>query len=135
MKNVMTYLQYLADVNGITIIVTDQLDEYESDKCIPAINTIIINENYATKVDVAFRLAHELSHLIFGSRFSDAIYSFSIGSNRDAEREANINALKILCKYLYTDTPLEYRNYVNFMNEFGLPASMENMVKDAILAV
>ena len=133
MNDLMMWLKHLANINGINIVITDELDENDTDISIPAANTIVINENYKTTVDVAFRLAHELAHLIFGSNDQNKVYGFSIFSNKESEKSANRNALKIITKFLYKDVPLEYRNWVRFMEEFGLPDHLEHMVKEEIL--
>lgn len=114
------------------MIVTDKLEKYDTDICIPSLNTVVINESYVTSVDVAFRLAHEMSHIIFGNDDQNAVYAFSIGSNKYSEVAADRNAIKMIAKFIYQDTPLEYRNWANFMTAFGLPFCLEDMVKEII---
>ncbi|GAK31833.1 hypothetical protein WOSG25_170160 [Weissella oryzae SG25] len=135
MKNLINYLYFIASENGIEVVVTDRLESHDTDIAIPAARKVIINENSSTNIDVSFRLAHELSHILFGNSESDEVYSFSIGSQRTSEINANKNALSMITKFVYLDTPLEYRNYINFMNAFGLPSYFEDMVKEAIEAV
>ena len=54
--------------------------------------------------------------------------------NRE-ERDAHFNAVKLIAKYIYQEVPLEYRNYINFMDESGLPSHFEYMVKEAIESI
>ena len=132
MIDILDYLLYLCRSLGINYKISDELDSSIPDISVPSQRKIIINANYDTNVEVAFRLAHEISHVMLGNYEENCIYQFSIGTRRVSEREANENAVKILGKFVYADTPVEYRNYVNFMNEFGLPSSFEPVVKDII---
>lgn len=132
MIDIFDYLLYLCRYLGINYKISDELDSSIPDICVPSQRKIIINANYDTHIEVAFRLAHEISHIMLGNYEENCVYQFSIGTRRVSEREANENAVKILGKFVYTDTPVEYRNYINFMNEFGLPSSFENMVRNII---
>ena len=132
MIDILDYLLYLCRSLGINYKISDELDSSIPDISVPSQRKIIINANYDTNVEVAFRLAHEISHVMLGNYEENCIYQFSIGTRRASEHEANENAVKILGKFVYADTPVEYRNYVNFMNEFGLPSSFEPMVEDII---
>jgi hypothetical protein len=69
---------------------------------------------------------------MLGNYQENCLYQIPIGTRKRSEREANENAVRMLAKYVYKDTPLEYRNYINFMNEFGLPSAFEEMAKDTI---
>lgn len=132
MIDILDYLLYLCRSLGINYKISDELDSSIPDISVPSQRKIIINANYDTNVEVAFRLAHEISHVMLGNYEENCIYQFSIGTRRVSEREANENAVKTLGKFVYADTPVEYRNYINFMNEFGLPSSFESMVRDII---
>ena len=132
MIDILDYLLYLCRDLGINYKISDELDSSTPDICVPSQRKIIINANYATNVEVAFRLAHEVSHIMLGNYKENIVYQFSIGTRRASEREANENAIRVLGKFVYSDTPVEYRNYINFMNEFGLPTSFESIVRDII---
>jgi Zn-dependent peptidase ImmA (M78 family) len=132
MIDILDYLIYLCRRLGISYRISDELDSSIPDICVPSQRKIIINANYATHVEVAFRLAHEISHIMLGNYQENCLYQIPIGTRKRSEREANENAVRMLAKYVYKDTPLEYRNYINFMNEFGLPSAFEEMAKDTI---
>ena len=132
MIDILDYLLYLCRDLGINYKISDELDSSIPDISVPSQRKIIINANYDTNVEVAFRLAHEISHVMLGNYEENCVYQFSIGTRKRSEHEANENAVKILGKFVYADTPVEYRNYINFMNEFGLPSSFESMVRDII---
>lgn len=135
MTDLINYLYFIAKRNDINLKITSLLDSSTPDISVPSQRKIIINENFGTSIDVSVRLAHELSHILFGEFEVDTVYSFSIGAKRRSERLAHENALRMIAKFVYTDVPLEYRNYINFMNAFGLPCYFEDMVKEAIEAV
>lgn len=132
MIDILDYLLYLCRSLGINYKISDELDSSIPDISVPSQRKIIINANYDTNVEVAFRLAHEISHVMLGNYEENCVYQFSIGTRKRSEHEANENAIRVLGKFVYADTPVEYRNYINFMNEFGLPSSFESMVRDII---
>ena len=132
MIDILDYLLYLCRDLGINYKISDELDSSIPDISVPSQRKIIINANYDTNVEVAFRLAHEISHVMLGNYEENCVQQFSIGTRKRSEQEANENAIRVLGKFVYADTPVEYRNYINFMNEFGLPSSFESMVRDII---
>lgn len=91
---------------------------------------INLNLNYESSISVAFRLAHEISHIEFSH--PSFLYTFSPFIKNKEERETNERAIRILSRLVYIDTPNEYRNWSNFMTEFGLPSWFEPLVKDLI---
>lgn len=133
MTSLLTYLMFVARQNDIMVNISDELAPETPDICVPSQRKIIINERFATSVDVTFRLAHELAHILFGNSDANTVYTFSLGYQRDSERAAHRNALHMIAKFVYQDTPIEYRNYLTFMDTLGLPSWFEEMSKDAVL--
>ncbi|AWF95344.1 hypothetical protein B6254_0937 [Weissella cibaria] len=53
---------------------------------------------------------------------------------RDAhEISANTGMIQLLAFLSYSDTPLEYRNYLEFMRELNLPSWFEDMAREAVM--
>lgn len=129
--SVKGYLEHIADVNDI-IIKYEVLSTSTPDVCISALHSIVINLNYDTSINLIFRLAHEISHLIFGDKNSQALYHFSPLCVNYEERVAHYEAVKMIAKYAYKETPKEYRNYVDFMTTLELPSSFELLVIDVL---
>ena len=125
MTDLLNYLLFIAIRNDIKVEFTDLLSPSTLD---------LINENSSIGVHVTFRFAHELAHILFGNDNQDYVYQFSIGTKKESERKAHKRALRIISRFVYNETPMEYRNYVDFMNAFNLPSSFENWAKDAIKA-
>lgn len=92
---------------------------------------IVINTASDSDVPVVARKAHELSHILDGDGAARS-YTFSIGFKNDAEKIANCGMVFRLAKIVYADTPLENRNYIEFLNAFHLPNSFEDLVQEAI---
>lgn len=134
-NDLMDYLLNLCRKEDIDVKFTNELDEYTPDICYPKHRKIIINNNCLTTVDPTFRLAHEINHILHGDTESQKIYAFSPLSKKDEENTANYHAIKLLARIAYQDTPMEYRNYLDFMDFFGLPLHFENMVKRAVSSV
>lgn len=128
---VVSRLKEIALANNIIII------ETHSTSCDPDVSVIedrviFMNLNFDTSISYAFRLAHELAHIIYGDFGSQSVYAFSIYSRKYEERQAHRHGLQIITDIIYSDTPTEYRNYIDFMHEFGLPAHFEELVKEVI---
>lgn len=62
---------------------------------------IIFNPNFETSFSVPFRIAHEMSHILYGS--SSKTYTFSPLSKKTEEIEANIHGIKILADIFFGD--------------------------------
>ncbi|WP_349534000.1 hypothetical protein [Leuconostoc citreum] len=43
----------------------------------PVDNSVIMNPNFETQVTYDYRLAHELSHILYGDHEAQAVYQFS----------------------------------------------------------
>ncbi len=91
---------------------------------------INLNHNYQSSISVAFRLAHEICHIQFSQ--PSFLYTFSPYIKNKVERETNAHAIRMIAHLIYGDTPNEYRNWSDFMNEFGLPSCFEPLVKEII---
>ncbi|MCK8617331.1 ImmA/IrrE family metallo-endopeptidase [Fructobacillus sp. M158] len=94
-EDVIKALEDKAWNNGITILDVYDLDPTTSDTVIVEAESIFMNYN-STKVSYAFRLAHELSHLLYGDTSSQAVYHFSEFGKRGEELLAHKNAIKML---------------------------------------
>jgi len=62
---------------------------------------IIFNPNFETSFSVPFRIAHEMSHILYGS--SSKTYTFSPLSKKTEEIEANIHGIQILADIFFGD--------------------------------
>ena len=122
-------LLYIANQSGITIT---EIPGATSDPDVAFCNRKIINinHNYESHISVAFRLAHEISHIQFSN--PSFLYTFSPYIKNREERETNERAIRIIARLVYADTPNEYRNWSDFMGEFNLPNWFEPLVKDLI---
>jgi hypothetical protein len=127
--DLLARLIYIADKAGITIKnIEGNSEDPDVAFCKPKI--INMNDNYVCDISVAFRLAHEISHIQFSQ--PSFLYTFSPYIRNKEERETNERAIHIIARLVYGDTPKEQRNWVNFMNEFKLPSWFEPLVKEII---
>lgn len=133
LKDVLDYLLFLAKKNDIRIVLSDDLSDSTSDFAIAKLRTVVINVNSSTSIELVFRLAHELAHLLFGADLNTKVYHFSPLTKRNEERIAHEQAMHMIAKYVFQDTPVEYRNYVNFMDVLGLPSYFEDMSREAVM--
>lgn len=127
------YLEYLAHESGIDVVYSYDMGPNTTDFVMPKLKTIILNIHYQTPVSLAFRLAHEISHLLYGDYSSQQLYHFSPLCVTSEERAAHVGAIHLIAKYVYQEVPKEYRNYFEFMDILGLPSSFENMVIEELM--
>jgi Zn-dependent peptidase ImmA (M78 family) len=131
MKELRDYLLSIARQNGIKV--TNVATSSEGpDMAFPFASLIMMNPNSDSKYSYEFRLAHEISHILYGDSDAEAVYHFSPFALRTEERSANRHAIRLIARYMYEDTPVENRNWIEFMDEFGLQSHFEMMVKDVI---
>ncbi len=128
-EEIIEVLLHRATASGITV---KEISGNNSDPDVAfcAQKIINLNPNYDSKISVAFRLAHEISHIQFSQ--PSFLYTFSPYIKNKEERETNERAIRILAHIVYYDTPNEYRNWSDFMNEFNLPSWFEPLVKEII---
>lgn len=132
LKKLRTELLELAKKNDIEVISINNIGDDGSDTAFPFIRKIIMNENFKTGYSYEYRLAHELSHILFGDMNNLPLYKFSPYFHDVEEISANINAVNLISTILYADTPIEYRNWVDFMDILGLQSHFEHLVKEAL---
>ena len=83
---------------------------------------VFMNKNFDTNVSLNFRLAHELSHLIYGDKNLQKIYTFSEFGHRHEELLAHRNAIRMLMS-------IEMPTNVNtFMEYYHVPSWLEKDV-------
>lgn len=104
--------------NDITIIDADDLSPTVPDTTMIKTKAIIMNPAFE-KVDYAFRLAHELSHILYGDKNKQAIYHFSEFCKRGEELMAHRHAIDILMKIAMPTSPFTFMNYYNIPEWLG----------------
>ncbi|TLQ03612.1 hypothetical protein FEZ51_08380 [Pediococcus stilesii] len=122
-------LIYIADKSGISIKNVEG-ETTDPDVAFCKQRIINLNSNFDSNISVAFRLAHEISHIQFSQ--PSFLYTFSPYIRNKEERETNERAIHIIARLIYEDVPNDQRNWLNFMNEFNLPTWFEPLVKDII---
>ena len=131
-QTVISKLNSIAHEFGIVIIKVNA-GVNDPDVAIVEDKVIFMNISFNTRFSYIFRLAHELAHLIDGDTGSQGAYAFSPYSKKLEERHAHEFALNFLAALFFQDTPVEYRNYINFMELFGLPSYFEDMAREAVM--
>lgn len=85
---------------------------------------VFMNKNFDTNVSFNFRLAHELSHLIYGNKDIQKIYTFSEFGHRHEELLAHRNAIRMLMS-------IEMPTTVNgFMEYYHVPSWLEQYANE-----
>ncbi|PIO80802.1 hypothetical protein BSQ38_03645 [Pediococcus damnosus] len=114
----------LATNNDIAICEADDLESSTPDTAITSIKVIVMNINFATCSSYLYRLAHEISHILYGDKELQGVYNFSELGKRGEELKAHHNAVKILL------TIKRPNNAANFMDFYQIPAWLSDYVVD-----
>lgn len=122
MEEVIQELEKIAKKNDITIFDVDSLDTDVSDTSMPDNKLVLMNPSYK-KSSYAFRLAHELSHIMYGNNLPDAVYQFSPYFQRGEEYEMHKHAIDMLTE-LKRPT-----NVQTFMEVYKVPSWLSEYVE------
>ena len=131
-EEIIDELLALASRNGIEVTNVTTHDDSSPDVAFPFIRRIMMNPNYQTSYSFVFRLAHEISHILFGDDDLLPYYRFSPFFLKAEENSANTNAIRLIARIVYHDVPDEQRNWIEFMDHLGLQSHFEFAVKQAL---
>lgn len=112
-------LESLACNNDITLVNAEDLSENVPDTALINTRAVIMNENFDINVDYTYRLAHELSHILYGDHDAQAVYQFSEYGKRGEELLAHRNAIRMLMSIEMPSSPF------NFMSYYHIPSWLE----------
>ena len=113
-------LENLACNNYISVINADDLSTNVPDTALVNTRAVIMNKQFDVNVDYAYRLAHELSHILYGDHDAQAVYQFSEYGKRGEELLAHRNAIKMLMSIEIPSNPF------TFMSYYQVPSWLEN---------
>lgn len=118
-QQIVTNLEEIANKHGITVINAEDLSTNVPDSALINSRVVVMNSNLDTNVDYAYRLAHELSHILYGDRDMQIVYQFSEYGKRGEELLAHKNAIEMLMTIKMPVSPLI------FMDFYNIPAWLE----------
>lgn len=117
-------LESLACNNDITLVDAEDLSENVPDTALINTRAVIMNKLFDINVDYTYRLAHELSHILYGDKDAQAVYQFSEYGKRGEELLAHRNAIRMLMS-------IEMPTTVNgFMEYYHVPSWLEHYVNE-----
>ncbi|MDD9139173.1 ImmA/IrrE family metallo-endopeptidase [Fructobacillus sp. CRL 2054] len=122
-EDVIQALNNLAWENDITILDIFDLDPTTSDTSIVIMRSVFMNRNY-NRVAYPFRLAHEISHILYGDPSAQSVYHFSEFGKRGEELQAHKHAISLLMKIKKPASPL------SFMECYKVPAWLDGYVSE-----
>lgn len=112
-------LESLACNNDITLVNAEDLSENVPDTALINTRAVIMNKQFDINVDYTYRLAHELSHILYGDKDAQAVYQFSEYGKRGEELLAHKNAIRMLMSIEMPSSPF------NFMSYYHIPSWLE----------
>lgn len=116
---IISSLESLACNNDITLVNAEDLSENVPDTALINTRAVIMNEHFDINVDYTYRLAHELSHILYGDHDAQAVYQFSEYGKRGEELLAHRNAIRMLMSIEMPSSPF------NFMSYYHIPSWLE----------
>lgn len=126
-SEIVDELQIQAKDNDIDILDIFDLSPETPDFSVVKRQGVFMNVNFDTKVSYEFRLAHEMSHLIYGDSEIQGIYTFSEFGHRQEELFAHRKAIRMLMS-------IEMPTNINtFMEYYHVPSWLEADVTRAFL--
>ena len=115
-------LEALAFGHDVTIVDAGDLSVDVPDTALVNTRAVIMNNKFDVNVNYAYRLAHELSHILYGDHEAQAVYQFSEYGKRGEELLAHRNAIRMLMSIEMPSSPL------TFMSYYRVPAWLESDV-------
>ncbi|MGQ2226426.1 ImmA/IrrE family metallo-endopeptidase [Fructobacillus fructosus] len=122
MEEVLGELEKIARQNEITIFDVDNLEKDTPDSSMSNNKLVLMNPAYK-KSSYAFRLAHELSHIMYGNNLPDAVYQFSPYFQRGEEYEMHKHAIDMLMEIKRPT------NVQTFMEVYKIPSWLSEYVE------
>ena len=113
-------LEKLACINDVSVINADDLSTNVPDTALVNTRAVIMNKQFDVNVDYAYRLAHELSHILYGDHDAQAVYQFSEYGKRGEELLAHRNAIRMLMSIEIPSNPFIFMSY------YQVPSWLEN---------
>ena len=122
-EEIQEALQNIATKNDVKVLNVDDVKSNVPDTTWPSCKAIMMNINFNTNVSYHFRLAHELSHLLYGDTSLQDVYQFSEFGKRGEELIAHKNAIKMLMKIKRPT------NVQTFMEVYKVPSWLSEYVE------
>lgn len=122
MEEVLEELEKIARNNDITIFDVDSLEAGTPDSSVSEARLVLMNPAY-DKSSYAFRLAHELSHIMYGENLPNVVYQFSPYFQRGEEFDMHKHAVDML---MGIKRPTSVQT---FMEVYGVPSSLLEYVE------
>lgn len=118
-QQIVTCLEEIAAKHSIAVVTAEDLSANVPDSALINSRVVVMNSNLDTSVDYTYRLAHELSHILYGDRDMQIVYQFSEYGKRGEELLAHKNAIEMLMGIKMPASPL------NFIDFYNIPAWLE----------
>lgn len=118
-ENIKDALLTIAKKHSIDIYFLD-MKPNTPDVSSPKDKIVIMNNGFSNKATFVYRLAHELSHVLYGDSDAQAVYQFSEYGKRGEELLAHRNAIRLLMS-------IEFPTSVHsFMEYYRIPYWLES---------
>lgn len=132
MNDAIWYLLGVASNYRIDVQWAGVLSPYTPPACRLDTRIVCMNSNWHRPGEIAFQLAHELSHIINGDPGDACFYDASFTSKSSVEYKANVGAVKLLVPFYCQDTDIQCVNSANVMQAFHVPHYLASVVSEEI---
>jgi len=129
MDKILTYFLNYAFDHGFSFTYTNLMSLDAPSLSRSSTHEIVINTNISNEHELPFIMAHEISHLL--NHDVGVLYYSTTASRSKIEQSANSRAVDLLLEYAH-ETDTYTGNYVQFMEQFGIPSKFEELVQSKI---
>lgn len=130
MERIITHLLNYALDNGIGITATKLLGDETPSAVDTNTRHIVFNTNWHDQKQLAFTLAHEISHIMNGDASVKPLYFTP--SKAKFEYAANIGAIKLLLPFYLDNKDKSCINLYDFMFTFDIPMYLEDVIQEEL---
>ncbi|MHB9289657.1 ImmA/IrrE family metallo-endopeptidase [Latilactobacillus curvatus] len=130
MDRIITDLLNYAMDHNINLMITRELSPYTPSAVDTQRRSVVFNANWHNEKQLAFSLAHEIGHILNGDSSIEPLYFTP--NKAKLEHGANALAIKMLIPFYLEDKEKSHIKAYDFMEGFGIPAYLEDVVIDEL---
>ena len=123
--------QVAAD-NHIDVQWSGVLSKYTPPACNIHTRIICMNYNWHRPKEIAFQLAHEISHIINGEAEDICFYTATFTGKASVEYKANVGAVELMIPYYCDGVDKEIINVNDFEQTYLIPSYLDPVVREQI---
>ncbi|WP_309295938.1 ImmA/IrrE family metallo-endopeptidase [Limosilactobacillus caecicola] len=131
-EDMIWQLLHVAMDNHIDVQWAGVLSPYTPPACRVDTRIVCMNNRWHRPQEIAFQLAHELSHIINGEPEDLCFYTASFTGKASVEYKANVGAVKLLVPSYCAEVDQDVVNVTNLEQRYMIPGYLDNVVREQV---